>query len=141
MRRATAEPGGFRTDPLTALEGWAGAGVPIRRFEPGRYLVSGGELVRTALAGTTTPFEAKAATFGAVAGWVPGSDRSRPANAAPAREPDRAWQAVPAERITAELRRSAEAGEARPGALAPGYLRLFGEQLFPGPSPRARRTL
>ncbi len=141
MRRVTAEPGTFLTDPLAALEGWAGDGVAIRRFEPGRYLVSGDELVRTALAGTTTPFEAKAATFGAVAGWVPGSDRSRPVNAALARELDRAWQAVPAERITAELRRSAEAGEAWPGALAPCYLRLFGEQLFPGLSPRARRTL
>lgn len=141
MRQATAEPGTFLTDPLTALEGWAGDGVPIRRFEPGRYLVSGDELVRTALAGTTTPFEAKAATFGAVAGWVPGSERSRPVNAALARELDRAWQAVPAERITAELRRSAEAGEAWPGALSACYLRLFGEQLFPGLPARARRTL
>ncbi|MDX3187058.1 cytochrome P450 [Streptomyces sp. MN03-5084-2B] len=103
--------------------------------------MSGDELIRTAPAETTTPFEAKAATFGAVAGWVPGSDRSRPVNAAPARELDRAWQAVPAERITAELRRSAEAGEAWPGALSAGYLRLFGEQLFPGLPPRARRTL
>ncbi|WP_206795740.1 cytochrome P450 [Amycolatopsis sp. MtRt-6] len=141
MRQATTEPGVFLTDPLAALEGWAGDGIAIRRFEPGRYLVSGAELVRTALAGTTTPFEAKAATFGAVAGWVPGSDRSRPVNAALAQELDRAWQAVPAERITAELRRSAEAGEAWPGALSTSYLRLFGEQLFPGLPPRARQTL
>ncbi|MEV7094889.1 cytochrome P450 [Amycolatopsis sp. NPDC051045] len=141
MRQAVAEPGTFLTDPLTALDRWAGDEVPIRRFEPGRYLVSGAELVRTALAGTTTPFEAKAATFGAVAGWVPGSDRSRPVNAALARELDRAWQAVPAERITAELRRSAEAGEAWPGALSTCYLRLFGEQLFPGLTPRARQAL
>uniref|UniRef100_UPI001ABFF87F cytochrome P450 n=1 Tax=Amycolatopsis kentuckyensis TaxID=218823 RepID=UPI001ABFF87F len=47
----------------------------------------------------------------------------------------------PAERITAELRRSAEAGEAWPGALSTCYLRLFGEQLFPGLPARARRTL
>jgi hypothetical protein len=141
VRRAVAEPGTFLSDPLTALAGRPGDEVPIRRFEPGRYLVSGAELVRTALAGTTTPFEAKAATFGAVAGWVPGADRSRPVNAALARELDRAWQAVPAERITAELRRSAEAGEAWPGALSAGYLRLFGEQLFPGLTPRARQAL
>ena len=141
VRRATAGPGTFLTDPLAALEGWAGDGIAIRRFEPGRYLVSGDELIRAALAGTTTPFEAKAATFGAVAGWVPGSERSRPVNAALARELDRAWQAVPAERITAELRRSAEAGEAWPGALSTCYLRLFGEQLFPGLPTRARRTL
>jgi len=141
VRRATAEPGTFLTDPRAALEGWAGDGVAIRRFEPGRYLVSGAELVRTALAGTTTPFEAKAATFGAVAGWVPGSERSRPVNAALARELDRAWEAVPAERIGAELQRSAEAGETWPGALATCYLRLFGEQLFPGLPARARQTL
>ncbi|WP_370961875.1 cytochrome P450 [Amycolatopsis sp. cg9] len=141
MRQTLAEPDGFLTDPRAALEGWAGDGIAIRRFEPGRYLVSGDELVRTALAGTTTPFEAKAATFGAVAGWVPGAERSRPVNAALARELDRAWQAVPPERITAELRRSAEAGETWPGALTGCYLKLFGEQLFPGLPAKARQSL
>jgi hypothetical protein len=141
VRSSTTAAGGFLTDPRAALAEWVGDGVPIRRFEPGRYLVSGDELVRTALAGTTTPFAAKAATFGAVADWVPGSDRSRPVNAALGRELDRAWQAVPAERVTIELRRSAEAGEPWPGGLSAVYLRLFGEQLFPGLTPQAREAL
>ncbi|WP_284740211.1 cytochrome P450 [Amycolatopsis sp. RTGN1] len=116
-------------DPLPTLAGWADDRLPIRPFGPGRYLVSGDDLVRTALASTTRPFEAKAATFGAVADWVPGSDRSRPVNAALGRELDRAWQAVPDDAIRAEL---ATSREPWPGALAGVYLRLFGDQLFPG---------
>jgi cytochrome P450 len=141
VRSSTTAAGGFRTDPRAVLAEWAGDGIPIRRFEPGRYLVSGDDLVRTALAGTTSPFEARAATFGAVADWVPGSDRSRPVNAALGRELDRAWQAVPDDRITAELRRCAAAGEQWPGGLSDGYLRLFGEQLFPGLTPQAHQAL
>ncbi|GLY43053.1 hypothetical protein Amsp01_090760 [Amycolatopsis sp. NBRC 101858] len=116
-------------DPLPTLAGWADDRRPIRPFGPGRYLVSGDDLVRTALASTTRPFEAKAATFGAVADWVPGSDRSRPVNAALGRELDRAWQAVPDDAIRAEL---AASRGSWPGALAGVYLRLFGDQLFPG---------
>jgi hypothetical protein len=141
VRSSTTAAGRFLTEPRAALAEWAGDGIPIRRFEPGRYLVSGDQLVRTALAGTTSPFEARAATFGAVADWVPGSDRSRPVNAALGRELDRAWQAVPDDRITAELRRSAAAGEQWPGGLSEFYLRLFGEQLFPGLTPQARQAL
>ncbi len=140
MRSATAQPD-LVTDPLATLTEWARDREPIRRFGPGRYLVSGADLVRTALASTTRPFEARAATFGAVADWVPGAERSRPVNAALGRELDRAWQAVADDRITAELRDSAAAGEPWPGALSGVYLRLFGEQLFPGLTPAARQAL
>ncbi|WP_372660898.1 cytochrome P450 [Amycolatopsis kentuckyensis] len=125
-------------DPLPTLAGWAADRVPIRPFGPGRYLVSGDELIRAALASTTRPFEARAATFGAVADWVPGADRSRPVNAALGRELDRAWQAVTDDAIRTEL---AAAQEPWPGALAGGYLRLFGEQLFPGLPGSAHRAL
>jgi hypothetical protein len=131
--------GAFTADPLRHLAAWSQDRRPVRQFEPGRYVVSDGELMRGVLASTTTPFEAKAATFGAVADWVPGSERSRPLNAVLAKELDRAWQAVPSERIVEELEQSA--GEPWPTAQSGLYLRLFGEQLFPGLTGKQRQAL
>ncbi|RSM91760.1 cytochrome P450 [Kibdelosporangium aridum] len=129
----------FMADPLRHLAAWNQDRRAIRQFEPGRYVVADGELIRDVLASTTTPFEAKAATFGAVADWIPGSERTRPLNAALAKELDRAWHAVSPERITEELERSA--GEPWPTALSGLYLRLFKEQLFPGLTGKQQRLL
>ncbi|OXM46461.1 hypothetical protein CFP71_37010 [Amycolatopsis thailandensis] len=134
-------PGGLMADPLRHLLTWDRAGKPpVVLFEPGRYLVSDAEIVRTVLASTTEPFEARAATLGAVSDWIPGSEKSRPVNAAIARELDTVLRSLPQERIAEELR-SAMAGEDWPSAVSGLYLRLFGDRLLPDLSPSARKAL
>ncbi|MFD5090650.1 cytochrome P450 [Amycolatopsis thailandensis] len=134
-------PGGLMADPLRHLLTWDRAGKPpVVLFEPGRYLVSDAEIVRTVLASTTEPFEARAATLGAVSDWIPGSEKSRPVNAAIARELDTVLRSLPQERIEEELR-SAMGGEDWPSAVSGLYLRLFGDRLLPDLSPSARKAL
>ncbi|PNE17667.1 hypothetical protein B1H26_22455 [Amycolatopsis sp. BJA-103] len=133
--------GGLMADPLRPLLAWDRANTPpVVLFEPGRYLVSDAEIARTVLASTTEPFEARAATLGAVADWIPGSEKSRPVNAAIARELDTVLRSLPQERITEELRVAMD-GEAWPSAVSDLYLRLFGDRLLPDLSPSARKAL
>ncbi|MFI7119129.1 cytochrome P450 [Amycolatopsis sp. NPDC049868] len=128
-------------DPLRPLLTWDRTGKPpVVLFEPGRYLVSDAEIARTVLASTTEPFEARAATLGAVADWIPGSERSRPVNSAIARELDAVLRSSPRERIAEELQ-VAMGGEAWPSAVSDLYLRLFGDRLLPDLTPSARKAL